>query len=168
MGALARETKAVQNPALGAMLLWRASVGYRESSTTGAPMPLPLLFLVLPIVLHDDTVALLLGTRSQSGLHKFIEKFHLSSQSKTDLVLAVGPRALKMRALSLDSLRLALTTSLLSIDRTVAGVFPLSTTPARLGIPTSIRPMLLAAERLGGWLARVTPYEAAVELQVGL
>ncbi len=142
MGALARETKAVQNPALGAMLLWRASVGYSSSSATASPMPLPLLFPVLPIILHDDTVALLRGTRAQSGLYQFIEKFHLSSQSKTDLVLAVGPRALKMRPLSLDSLRLALTTSLLGIDRTVAGVFPLSTTPAR---PVWSRALLIVA-----------------------
>ena len=166
MGALAKEVRAIQNPALGAMLQWRACAAHVAANRTSAPMPLPLLFVVLPVVFHEETSAVLLSTRTQSGLRKFVEKFRLASTSKTDLVLAVAPRAVKMRPLSMESLRLGIATSLVGIDSAAAGVFPLSTTPPKLGIPTTVRPLLLAAERLGSWLGELSPYEAAIQLQV--
>jgi hypothetical protein len=129
-------------------------------------MPLPLLFVVLPMVLHEETASLLFSTRTQSGLRKFVEKFHAASTSKTDLILAVAPRAVRMRRLSIESLRLGIATHLVGIDPVGAGVFPLSTTPPRLGIPSSVRPLLAAAERLGAWLGDVSTYEAAIQLQV--
>jgi hypothetical protein len=166
MGVLSREIQAVQNPALGAALQWRGCCGYVQHNSTAAPMPLPLVFLILPIVLHEETATLLLATRSGSGLRKFIEKFSLASNSQTDLILAVTPRALAMRTLSIDAVRLAISHSLFNIDPTSGGVFPLSTTAPRLGIPSSIRPLLLASERLGAWLGQISPYEAAVDLRV--
>src|ERR1035441_4731796 len=93
LNALSREVRAVQNPALGAMLLWRCSVGYQGASATAAPMPIPLLFVVLPIILHKQTAELLSSTQERSGLRKFTEKFQTSAQSKTDLLLALAPRA---------------------------------------------------------------------------
>ena len=42
----------VQNPALGAVLLWRFTCGYY--SNENRPVPFPLLFVVLPIVFRQD------------------------------------------------------------------------------------------------------------------
>lgn len=54
MTVLNRETKLIQNPALGSVLLWRFTTGYAEGSEVNSPTPLPLLFLVLPIALHQE------------------------------------------------------------------------------------------------------------------
>lgn len=165
--ALNREVKAVQNPALGAMLLWRCCVGYSAAHEQAQPAPLPLLFLVLPMLFHKDTAELVMSTQRASGLRKFVEKFQLAAQSKTDLLLAIGPRAQVMRKLTGDSLGLAVVSNLLTVDRD-GRVIALSETPATAGIPLSIRPMLGAAEKLGTWFAQVSEYETALLLQVTL
>jgi len=138
VNALSKEVKAIQNPALGAMLLWRSCVGYQSESATSAPMPIPLLFLVLPIVLHKQTAELLSSTQERSGLRKFTEKFQTAAQSKTDLLLALGPRARTMRQLSQDSLQIAVAKSLIALDTESAGAFPLSTTTPMAGMPASV------------------------------
>jgi hypothetical protein len=49
MPTLNEEVHQVQNPALGAMLVWRYVVGYHKARSDAAGCPLPLLFLVLPL-----------------------------------------------------------------------------------------------------------------------
>lgn len=165
--ALNREVRAVQNPALGAMLLWRCCVGYSSAHERAQPAPLPLLFLVLPMLLHKDTAELVMSTQRVSGLRKFVEKFQLAAQSKTDLLLAIGPRAQAMRKLTGDSLGVAFASNLVTLDRD-GRVIAISETPATAGIPLSIRPLLGAAEKLGAWFAQVSEYETALLLQVTL
>lgn len=167
-GALSREVRAVQNPALGAMLLWRCSVGYSSTHEKAEPIPLPLLYLVLPILFHKDTADLVSGTQKASGLRKFTEKFQLAAQNKTDLLLAIAPRAQAMRRLTSDALGLALLGSLVSMEQSTAHVIAVSQTPATAGIPASVRPLLAAAEKLGGWFSQLSIYETALLLQVTL
>jgi len=62
MGILGREIRAIQNPAIGATLIAVAVRGYREASDVHAGMPLPLAFLVLPIVLHAETYRFVAST----------------------------------------------------------------------------------------------------------
>jgi hypothetical protein len=166
--ALNREVRAVQNPALGAMLLWRCCVGYSTSHEQGRPASLPLLFLVLPMLLHKETAELVISTQRASGLRKFVEKFQLAAQNKTDLLIAIGPRAQVMRRLTADSLGIAVASNLVAVDEITARVIAVSETPATAGIPLSIRPLLGAADKLGAWFSQVSDYEAALLLQVSL
>jgi hypothetical protein len=66
MAILNKEVRAIQNPALGSVLIWRAASSYQKCHQTGAFMPLPLPFLILPIILHEETSALVTGTRVAS------------------------------------------------------------------------------------------------------
>src|SRR5207302_596806 len=109
---------------------------------------------------------LLAATQKGSGLRKFVEKFQLAAQSKTDLLLAIGPRAHTMRRLTAQSLGIAILSRLLVIDGPTAAAVAVSTTPAVAGIPPSLRPMLNAAEKLGSWFAELSLYEIALLLQV--
>jgi hypothetical protein len=93
MGALSQETQLVQNPALGAMLLWRFASGYERRSNIHSYAPLPLLFLVLPVTLHQETARFIASTRQASGLRAFVNKFSDSSVSKSDVLLAINDRA---------------------------------------------------------------------------
>jgi hypothetical protein len=131
-------------------------------------MPIPLLFLVPPILMHEETADLLISTQQRSGLRKFVEKFHVAANSKTDLILAISPRAQVMRQVTLSSLRIAIVSNLLALDVAEAAVFPLSTTHPALGIPTSIRPLLAGAEKLGGWFGEISLYEVELLLEVSI
>lgn len=166
MNTLSKEYRAVRNPALGSLLIWRFCVGYYEHNRRATPAPLPVTFLVLPILMHEQTAQLVASTLRSSGLRKFAEKFSSSAEAKTDLLLALGTRATQMRPLTLDSLRLALYGNLVGLDPAAAAIFPLSTTTPSYGIPESVRPLLANAEKLGSWCSQVTPYEVGLALKV--
>lgn len=142
--------EAVQNSALGAVILWSFADGYQAE----APARLPLFhlsFLVLPIVLHRPTLELVGSTNPSSGLGKFIEKF---DRNREDL-MAIHTRALLMRRLTLEALSTGISTGLLSVIYEAA---QLRANDAKVRRPTErIKPYVAAAEKLGHWLARVPP-----------
>lgn len=166
MAILSKEVRAIQNPALGSVLIWRAASSYQKNHSTGSFMPLPLSFLVLPVLFHEETSALVAGTRTASGLRKLTEKFRSAEESKTDLLLAVDRRAIAMRELTWDSISLALTSNMLSLDTGKGTLMSLSETPPVSGVPLAIRPMLSNAEKLGAWFSGLTLYEIGLQMQV--
>jgi len=164
MNGLTREVRNIQNPALGAGMVWRFACGYVDSHPTHAAVPLPLLFLALPITLHEQTEEFVNNTQKSSGLRVFAAKFSKAENSKQDLLLAVHDRILALRELSLESIRLTLATRLLYLD--VASVIPLSHTQAVAGIPPDVRRLMKTAEKLGGWCGVLTMHEIAATLKV--
>ena len=166
MGALSTEVNNMQNPALGAVLLWRFCVGYESSSNTRNPAPLPVLFLVLPVLLHEETADMVKGTQAASGLRAFAEKFKGTQRGRSDLLLAIHERSLRSRPLTLSSLQLAVNSHLLTILTDTADVASLTQTEPRAAIPESIRPLLAAAHKMGGWLSDLTIYEISSVLKV--
>lgn len=162
---LAQEVRNVQNPGLGAMLLWRFAIGYSSSNRTSEPAPLPVLFLVLPILLHERTRDHLRSTRGASGLRAFTSKFGEASNAQQDLLVAVHDRALRLRSLSLESLSIAHATKLISI-RSDGHVIALTRTAPRVGVPQSVQQLMKDAEKLGNWCGELTLHEVGVALKV--
>ncbi len=163
---LAREAQNIQNPALGAAALWRFCCGYVEAHPVGDPPRLPLLFLVLPIVLHQATAELLRRTRPSSGLRAFAAKFGDSQVSMQDLLLQIHERAVRWRALSLQSIELAAAGHLVQFSDG-GEVIPLSRTKAR-GLPDEVKQLLADAEKLGAWCGHLTLHEVTTTLKVKL
>lgn len=89
----------VQNPALGAVLLWRFTCGYY--SNENRPVPFPLLFVVLPIVFRQDLCSVIKSTQKASGLSKVSEK--LFSGKLNDSIHYVNNTAIQMRELTLEA-----------------------------------------------------------------
>ena len=150
----------MQNPALGAVLLWRFVCGFSpDSSPKGTPLPLS--FVVLPLALHARSLEEVVGTQSASGLRKFEEKFH----GQRDVLLSIQPRMLAMRDLSLRSLRIGLRVGLLTLDPSEAVLWPRSRTTA----PTeakAVSDLLKSAEKLGSWCRDVSLFEVSGLLKV--
>lgn len=166
MRTLSQETERVQNPALGSMVLWRFTAGYERGSGKGMATPIPLLFLVLPIIFHEETARLLKGTQERSGLRYFAGKFSSSAVSASDLLLAIQKRALDMRQLTTESLAIALSSGLISIYCDTGRAVPLSSSPVRAGIPSSVNAMLKSAEKLGVWYSQISLHEISFILKV--
>lgn len=167
MSSLTREVRIVQNAALGGTLLWRFAVGYSEANPTHSPAPFPLSFLVLPIAFHEDTLELVSSTRTDTGLHAFVDKFSRSENQKADLLLSIHSRVVTMRALSWRSLCLSIERRLIAIDTKQAAIVALSrTSPGN--VPASVRPLLNGAEKLGTWCSRLSLLEICSVLKVQL
>lgn len=160
MTAALNEVQAMQNPALGAALLWRFSCGFSpESSPDGTPLPLA--FVVLPLVLHAKSLEEVVATQTASGLRKFEEKFH----DRGDVLLSLQPRMLAMRDLSLRSLRIAIRAGLLTLVPNEAVLWPRSRAAAPAEAK-AVSDLLKSAEKLGAWCRDVSLFEVAGLLKV--
>lgn len=156
------EVQAIQNPALGAVLLWRFACGYSpESSTNGTPIPLA--FVVLPLILHARSAKKVAGTLAGSGLRKFESK--LNDDEGGDVLLSLQPRMLAMRNLSMRSLRIGIRTGLLTLVADEAVLWPRS----RSAPPTVAKPignLAKSAEKLGSWCQSLSLFEVGGLLKV--
>jgi len=166
MSSLNKEIRNVQNPALGAMLLWRFVVGYSDGSDIAAHVPLPLMFIDLPIMLHKDTVAFVTSTNKPTGLRGFVNKFNESRTSKSDLITSIHQRALQMRELTSKSLALALSANLIAIDAKTGLVAALSISTPKFDVAGSVRELLRGSEKIGYWCSKLTMHEISVILKV--
>lgn len=162
MTAILNEVQAMQNPALGAALLWRFACGFSpESSPNGTPLPLA--FVVLPLILHAKSAEKVSGTLAGSGLRKFESKF--ADDERGDVLLALQPRMLAMRDLSLRSVRIAIRTGLLTLIPKEAVLWPRSRTAPPAGA-NFVGDLLKSAEKLGGWCRQVSIFEVTGLLKV--
>ena len=165
MEVLNYEIKNVQNPALGAIILWKFTVGWEQENPSTSPQ-LPVLFIVLPIVFHESTDCLLHGTMIKTGLRGFASKFSKNVNVKADLLLSINDRALVMRELTLHSLSLSIGTGLISLNIKSCMVHAISTAYPKTTIPTSILPLLNDANQLGRLCSSLTLMEIASILKV--
>lgn len=166
MPTLDEEVRHVQNPALGALLEWRFVVGYRAGRADASGCPLPLVFLVLPLLLHAETAAHVQSTRSSTGLRGFSAKFSASAHNESDVLLALQDRAAVLRDLSLQSLRVAIGARLLTVDTVAAVVHELTRTLPQAGISECVRDLVRNADKLGRWCSALTLLEIAATLRI--
>ncbi len=166
MSTLTEEVRHVQNPALGGVLIWRFACGYTNHHKTTAPPPLPLVFVVLPILFHSETLDVLKRTNRPSGLHGFADKFSRSDEAKGDILLGIHTRATAWRKLTRESLQLGLLCRLITISSANGTVIPLSNASPS-GVPASISPLIANAEKLGEWCGDLTLFEIGSILKVG-
>lgn len=156
------EAAIVQNEALGAYALWKFGLGYQERD--GRAAALPLAFLVLPLILHGPTLAMVLSTFKASGLHLFAGKL---GERREDLI-AVHGRALSFRQLSLESIVRAEQSGLIRIDPATARMWAIGPydemgSPA---LPERVRRLAPASEKVGYWFAGLSEQQIAHTLRV--
>lgn len=160
MTSILNEVQAMQNPALGAAVLWRFACGFSpESSPNGTPLPLA--FVVLPLVFHAKSLEEVTGTQVASGLRRFEEKF----SDQGDVLLSLQPRMLAMRDLSLRSLRIAFRAGLLTLVPKEAVLWPRSRAAAPAEAK-AVSDLLKSAEKLGTWCRDISFFETAGLLKV--
>lgn len=164
MATLNEEVQQVQNPALGALLVWRYVVGYQKVRSDASGCPLPLLFLVLPMLLHQETRTHIHSTRT--GLRGFSAKFSAPANNESDVLLTLNDRAAALRVLSLQSLRIAVGARLITVDSAIGVAHELSRAMPKAGVPEHIRDLARDAEKLGGWCGTLTVLETASALRV--
>lgn len=165
MAVLNIEAVTVQNSALGAGIIWRTVFAYQERHRTRDSLPLPLAFLVLPLLYHQDTFAVLSSTQRRTGLRGFAEKFTESKTSQSDLLFSVHDRALRWRSLSWRSVRIAADTRLVRLHPESASLIPLSTSNVR-SVPNLVKGYMKNAEKLGEWFAELSLYEISTALRI--
>jgi len=162
MSRVLNELEIVQNPSLGAFALWRFGVGFQSES--GVASPLPLGFLVLPLLLHQPTRKIIASTQRNSGLALFAAKLGEEREN----LLAVHERALALRRLSLQSIAMGANNRLLSVDYGAATLRANTADDVlkKPPLPERIRGFSNAAEKVGFWFSRLSLHQVASTLLV--
>ena len=157
------EAAIVQNEALGAFAIWRFGLGFQERD--GQAVSLPFAFLLLPLVLHEPTLAIVRSTQKASGLHLFAGKLG----EQREHLIAVHGRALILRQLTLGSLMLAEQSRLVRIEPSTATVRAFSPHHELQSpeLPERIRRMAPACEKIGYWFAGLSDQQVAHTLKIG-
>jgi hypothetical protein len=164
MNVLTQEIEMMQNPALGAVLLWRFTKAYTEAHPQKAGPPLPLAFLVLPLLWHVGTAEPLASTRTASGLRLFAGKFNEPSGGARDVLLAVQDRAIRWREKTAASLRVAYATGLVELGEN--GHLQAPATIREPDQNRTVATMVDGAEKLGVWFAALSLDEISLILYV--
>lgn len=174
---LSAEFHFVQNPALGAGLLWQFADSYFQ--TSGRHPQLPLCFLVLPLVLYPQTRKVLRGTLVGSRLAGVAYKLLIpptnmrqggSSAARFQLgreqLHALNPRVLEFRATSLAAIEMGVAVGVLDLRPKEAEIVALLGRKPKAASNTETNDMLIAAERLGEFFAPESLNEICNQLQI--
>lgn len=148
----------VQNPALGALILW--AFGHGAQVNTEHHLHLPTYFLVLPLIWHKNTLQKIKSTQEKSGISKFASKLC----EHREQLLSIHPRCMAMRDITLQSISIGISTGLLRVDYSTAQV-----RCKKQKIPTVLeqtKTHITNAEKLGRWISRITEPQAFSILQV--
>ena len=159
MGNLVKEFYNIQNPALSAYLLSRFSLGYMEENQDMAPMPL--LFIVLPMMYKKEIVDFIASTQKKSGL-RFFEK----KNSNKDLILQIKNTSQRYKVMTLEAIGIGMSGKLFEIQKD-AYVLPLEDNISSFKTKSKeLEKMGKAAEKLGIWCSRLTLMEISQILKV--
>jgi hypothetical protein len=145
------EASLVQNPALGATMLW-SFVNRFFDQTREKQGPLVFLaFPILPMVFHEETVQALSKRRFAGG-------FHLGLTENRTLTVELQERMESFSRQTLESLNIAFASALITFDKRTGELHPIRRTH-----PFEIRAKELGdmdrlARRLGFWFA-TTPLD---------
>ncbi|NTG16442.1 hypothetical protein G6L05_22070 [Agrobacterium rhizogenes] len=149
----------VQNPALGALLLWRFGKSYQEESISDAAQ-LHAFFVVLPLLYHAPTLDRIRSTNLPSGLSQLTKKLG----EERELLISVQTRALKMRELTLSSVGTAISSGIMHLGYDTGKLRSNEVRPPKS--PERLKYHVAGADKLGRWFSRLSLDQAFALLWV--
>ena len=162
MDELNREIYLVQNPAIGAAILWQFVYGYYYGTEENKQIPFPLLFVVLPIIFREDLRTVIDDTNKPSGLQKVSEK--LFKDKRADLFCSIQDSAEQYKEITLAAINIAVNKGLIAVDTKTATALPLLKKGSK--IPKTSDELLKLGEKLGAWCSLMTLHEISHLLKV--
>jgi hypothetical protein len=162
MNSQLSELEIVQNPALGAYAIWQFGLGFQAEDSRSTTLPLA--FLVLPLLLHTQTLQVIESTRKASGLALFAAKL----AERRETLLAVHERARSLRELTLESIVFGIRGKLLSLDyaETSLRANALLGPSANPFLPERLRGLPKSADKIGHWFSKAGLSQVANLLNV--
>lgn len=152
----------VQNPAIGAMILWKFICGYK--SNHGLPTPFPLLFIVLPVVFREDLREIIKSTQRKKGLFKVSQKLYGTKQN--DELYSINNSAKEFRELTLNSFNVGVASKLFAMDFTSALVYSFGELDNKKAFSLSTTRLLSIAEKFGVFCSELTLVEISNLMKV--
>jgi hypothetical protein len=148
-----REAWLINNPALGAYMLWVFS---RECISKNPEAIHPSkIFCVLPFLFYADTRSELVTTSLNSNMQAYISKFSSTKSCASDIALSIHHRVEEQKEKTLEALITAFGTGLLMIDSDSGLITPnMKITPIkRADLDVTTKELFDCSRRLGKWFS---------------
>lgn len=165
MIALGYELSLVQNPALGATMIWRFATSFSQNNTNHEDPLLPICALILPMVWHHDTYTRITSTQQAKGIRSFVDKFTDGQEKRSDILLTIGDRTLKFRKTTMDSIRMGISCGLFQLTE-LGSVRSIKPFTGKEKLPDPALPYIKAADKLGFWLSNMSMREISTILHL--
>jgi len=149
----------VQNPALGALLLWRFGKSFQQETVAEVPI-LHLYFLILPILFHSQTLEYVRSTFPSSGLAQVVNKLSANREE----LYSLQDRVRQMQELTLASVASGVASRILTIDYQSSKLRSNDVRPP--AVPERLKYHIKGAEKLGQWFSRLPAAQVFALLQV--
>lgn len=154
------EQHVIQNTGLGAETIWQAVIETYNAKGRAEGVPLPLIFIVLPLTFHQRTASALASKTQPGALYKA-----LTDDREITLGLQTRMEALADR--TFQALSIGLQSGLLTLDSGhLSEVFPGKKTPPVTHVTEEVKTILNAAKRVGQGFAEMTAVQLAVHLNI--
>jgi hypothetical protein len=154
------EQRVVQNPGLAAETIWQAVESAFETRKRVDGVPLPLIFLVLPVTFHQRTARALASKTQPGALYKALAE---------DREITVGLQA-RMQAMSertFQALSIAFQSGLLRLDQDhERQLIPGRSTPPVTHPTEDVKYVLSAAKRIGQAFGESTLVQLCTQLNI--
>lgn len=158
-----KEYDNVQNPMLGAYILWNFILGYYSEKNDFVPCDL--LFIVLPMIWKEDISQQISATNKSSGLRIMVDKFMKRAVLKNDVISNIHTDANRMKERTIESISVAIKTGLISCEWDTNTFYPVELRK-RNKEADSVLTLGKNAEKLGQWCSRLCLIEIEEILKV--
>ncbi|MFA7275862.1 MAG: three component ABC system middle component [Pseudobdellovibrionaceae bacterium] len=158
------EERLILNSLLGSQLIWQSTKAYQETHMQKKGIPLPILFLILPLVFHEDTEALIKNMKTTTVLPQVTQHPTKAVDGKSikglDILLGLEERCIDYSGITWESINIALSAKFINKAQEKNENF--LSFDAIKDLPKDIQPlsgtssadMLKAAKRLGAWFSK--------------
>lgn len=154
------EQRVVQNPALGAEVIWYAINEAFELSGREKGVPLILAFIVLPLTFHKRSARALAGKTKPGALYK-------AKSEEPQLTYGLQERMQAMSERTWQSLSLGIASGLLLLDSDAGmELIPGKKKAPMNHVTEDVKLLLNAAKRVGQALQELPPAQLAATLNV--
>lgn len=135
----------VQNPAIGAYLIYHFVKGYYANKQKN--VPIHLLFIVLPFMFDEACRQAAISFNKNKGISKLVDK--INNGNKTNSIYLINKKAIKLKECTWDSINIAMASSLIDFDFETAEAFVLNDTVKEPRFNETLSKMIKASEKIG-------------------
>ena len=147
--------KLINNPSLGAYLLWAFCKKYQDHQEKRQDVPPAYLFCILTLLFDEDIRKVIASTQAAKGLRFSLAKLERTTSNKTDILYSISRKIELNKERSFESILVGLYYGILNINKDTGYIFSIvSSNVNRFAPPQELNDIIASAEKLGYWFSK--------------
>ncbi|CAI0900324.1 three component ABC system middle component [Serratia proteamaculans] len=146
--------KLINNPSLGAYLLWVFCKKYQDRQEVKKGVPPAYLFCILTLLFDEDIRKTIASTQVAKGLRFSLAKLEKSKSNKTDILFSISKKIKLNKERSFESILVGLYYGILILNKDTGYIFSIASDKLNIfNHPQEMNEIIISAEKLGCWFS---------------